>query len=85
MQGGVLVHLPGSMDPNTDVLFNMQTRRVEELVYLAGVCDRWCPPALRYTCFLSVCIYIYIYIYYIHYIYIYVYIYAYMWVSVHRG
>ncbi|KAJ1486566.1 hypothetical protein T484DRAFT_1890476 [Baffinella frigidus] len=39
--GGILVHLPGSVDPNTDVLFNMQTRRVEEMVFLAGASDRW--------------------------------------------
>ena len=36
----VLVHLLGSVDPNTDVLSDMQTRRVEKLVFLAGAIDR---------------------------------------------
>ena len=34
----VLVHLLGSVDPNTDVLSDM--RRVEKLVFLAGAIDR---------------------------------------------
>uniref|UniRef100_A0A7S0DW26 Uncharacterized protein n=1 Tax=Hanusia phi TaxID=3032 RepID=A0A7S0DW26_9CRYP len=35
-----LLPLESSPDPNTDVLFNMQTRRMEELVYLALMSDR---------------------------------------------
>lgn len=31
----VLIQLPGFPDPNTDVLFNMQTRRMEETIFLA--------------------------------------------------
>ena len=36
----VLLTLESSPDPNTDVLFNMQTRRMEELVYLALMAER---------------------------------------------
>ena len=38
--GPTLLLLPSSPDPNTDVLFNMQTRRVEEVVHLAIVSAR---------------------------------------------
>ena len=38
--GLTLLLLPSSPDPNTDVLFNMQTRKVEEAVHLATVSGR---------------------------------------------
>ena len=38
--GPSLLLLPSSPDPNTDVLFNMQTRKVEEAVHMAAVLGR---------------------------------------------
>ena len=38
--GPSLLLLPSSTDPNTDVLFNMQTRKMEEAVHIAAVSGR---------------------------------------------
>ena len=38
--GPSLLLLPSSPDPNTDVLFNMQTRKVEEAVHMAEISER---------------------------------------------
>ena len=38
--GPSLVMLPSSPDPNTDVLFNMQTRKMEEALYIASESGR---------------------------------------------